>query len=225
MLKKITTSLEEYNGGKLIEKPTPKFQLEVSLIITDAASPEEAWEELYNAVYKAAGYTAPENGEELEAEEEEQEEEQEEEAEKPKISDEIPEGWMDTQEVADLFDVTPPMLSIMVKEGKLPKAESKHGKKNIWKRETIEEARKNRFMPKAADPEEEEESSEDVVVPIKTPIVLIDMDEVVKRTGMDEDTIDLLIDNDRFPDTAPDGEGKWNEADITDYLEKKKKRR
>lgn len=180
--------------------------LQLNITISDAENIQEAWQAAHDELIEAG--TFPDQEEGIESEQEETEISEDERTQpkalsEKKISDEIPEGFVDVNEVSEMTNLTAAYISLKMSEGRFPKPYGKHGRKNIWERSLIEAHIEGGGQTKADEP------------------IMIDFERVKEMTGMDSDIIEMLIDNNKFPEAKNEDEDQWDEQEIKDYIVKR----
>lgn len=215
-MKKITFTVMEN------EKEKEKIIVEYSATV-QAETQEEALQIIYDELYLLGNFSTDDaEDEDSEEEKEDNEEEREEEEEDDKKEKRgrkasnapIPEGYIDVSQVSERLGMSAVTISVNMGKGTFPKPDDKHGQKNIWLEETIDNYKLAKAGKKVPIPEPEKEEDPEPVY--------IDIDRVTFLTGLEEEIVDMLVENGKLP--APNEDGEWTEEEIQTYVERRNKK-
>lgn len=179
------------------------FTVEYSAKVT-AETEEEALQVVYDNLYTLGNFQEDEEAEDV-GEEAEEESESDDEP-KGELIEKMQEGYVTIDQVAELMDITSTNIQNKVNTGKFPRAKEKWGRKNIWKLTDIES-----YLPTYT----ATDAAEEILEKRETMVI----ERVSTITGFDEETIDMLVENEKFP--SPNEDGDWYKDDIDAYMKKR----
>ena len=210
-------------GLSTTEQDSGKITVEYTAIVT-ADTQEDALQIIYDELCERGGFTFGAADEQDISDPEEEEEEVKEKSGRKASNDPIPDGYLDVKKVSELTGLSAVNISVRMGKGTFPKPDDKHGQKNIWLQETIENFLAypgSSSVKPAIDPIEgpEIEEIEEAEEPVPE---YIDKAQVRLLTGFDDEIIDMFVATRKLP--APNDDEMWIESEIQEYVSARNKR-